>query len=323
MPFDFVVEGFMERCNFGLGGGDFVVPGGDYDRVVLSGVGRIEISGDADNKHRDLTVTSVTGAEDPIVTITGSDAQVDGLDLDGISPAGDAVLIDTTRGRIDRLRVDTTRGGVVFGVGADDNQGTDWSIACGSATDNTYDAVTFADNGVGTGANRNAIANLNVSSLDPGVTDPRYGLVFAEFSGGNVVNGYRGTDLATGHVLDAGVRNIVTPEHTLAASQGGLLSVGAGTSRMPLDHPGEIINVRAMVDTAPSGGPATIDVNVNTTSVFAGGSEPTIADGTNDSGDNRPDAAATFAAGDYLRVDVDAANLAADLVVLIRVRQYT
>jgi hypothetical protein len=323
MPFDFVVSGYMNRCNFALGGGDFLVPGGSYDQVVLAGVGRIEISGDPDNRHRDLTVTSVSGTEDPIVTITGDKAQVDGLDLDGISPVGDAVAVDSTRGRIDRLHIDTTRGGVVFSAGADDNQGTDWSIACGSAADDTYDAVTFADNGVDTGANRNALANLNVSSLDPGVTDPRYGLVFAEFSGANVINGYRATDLASGFVLDAGPLNIVTPEHELDSSQAGSLTIGAGLMQRPMRYAGEIVNVRARVSTAPSGSPAVIDVNVNGTSVFAGGSEPSIAAGSNDSGDNRPDAAATFSAGDYLTVDVDAANSAADLVVSVRVREYT
>ncbi len=91
----------------------------------------------------------------------------------------------------------------------------------------------------------------------------------------------------------------------LAFGKTGTLSVGTGTSRQPIIVPGDIIAVRAMVATAPTGSSLIVDVHKNGTTIFTTqGNRPTISAGSNDSGNEIPDVVGLLA-GDYLTIDID------------------
>lgn len=106
----------------------------------------------------------------------------------------------------------------------------------------------------------------------------------------------------------------------LVFSHGGTLSTMTGASRYPINITGEVMDARAMVGTAPSGGSVVVDINRNGTSMF--GTKPTITTGTNDSGLVKPDTNFLLTAGQYLTVDIDTVTApAADLTVVVRVRR--
>lgn len=90
-------------------------------------------------------------------------------------------------------------------------------------------------------------------------------------------------------------------------SLAGTLTVGAGVLRLPILAACRCSLVRAAVATAPTGAAVIVDVNKNGTTIFTTqGNRPTIAAASTMSAAATPDAAAsTFAAGDYITVDVD------------------
>lgn len=104
----------------------------------------------------------------------------------------------------------------------------------------------------------------------------------------------------------------------------GTLAVQTGKSRIYTEGNYWVESVRASVDTAPTGATILVDVNKNGTTIYTSqGARPTIVAGTNSALGNTP-AVTTFAAGDYLTVDVDQIGstvAGADLTVTIRLRR--
>lgn len=104
----------------------------------------------------------------------------------------------------------------------------------------------------------------------------------------------------------------------------GTLADATGKSRIYMEQACVVETVRAAVGTAPLGGNEIIDVNRNGTTIYTTqANRPTIAASGN-SALGGAAANATFAAGDYLTVDVDAdgtaTTRAADLAVTVRMR---
>jgi hypothetical protein len=104
----------------------------------------------------------------------------------------------------------------------------------------------------------------------------------------------------------------------------GALTAGAGVLRYPLPFAAEVVQVDLHVNTAPTGADLILDINKNGTTVFTDQSKrpkvlattfaatpvkvtPGVAAGANVPGIPVPSATpvATFAAGDYITVDVD------------------
>lgn len=104
----------------------------------------------------------------------------------------------------------------------------------------------------------------------------------------------------------------------------GNLTVQAGKSRIYVENASVIESVRASVNTAPAGGPVTVDVNLNGTSIYGTqANRPNIIAGANTALGGAPTSTAV-AAGQYITVDVDAigtTTAGADLTVVIRLRR--
>jgi hypothetical protein len=85
----------------------------------------------------------------------------------------------------------------------------------------------------------------------------------------------------------------------------GTLVVGTGAARFYFPRPITIVDIEVSVGTAPTGASVIFDVNKNGTTIFTTqGNRPTIAVSTNTDLSSTPDIT-TYAAGDYMTVDVD------------------
>lgn len=93
---------------------------------------------------------------------------------------------------------------------------------------------------------------------------------------------------------------------TFTLSANGALTVGAGKDRWIAPFSGEILNVIAVVGTAPTGGDLILDIDKDGTTVFTTqANRPTIPAGATESPVSaRPDVT-TFAAGDVISLGVD------------------
>lgn len=102
----------------------------------------------------------------------------------------------------------------------------------------------------------------------------------------------------------------------------GTLTLSTGSVRFVLPYACTIVDVRAIVNTQPTGASIKVDVNKNGTTIFTTqANRPNIAVSTNLSGTAVPDVTA-LAAGDYLTVDVDQIGSTipgADLTVVVTV----
>jgi len=109
----------------------------------------------------------------------------------------------------------------------------------------------------------------------------------------------------------------------LAIKYAGTFTTGIGATRLYNDTgvTWTIIACRAFVETAPSGGAVTVDVNKNGTTVFTTqANRPSISSGNLTSGKVTNMNVTSVADGDYITVDVDvttapAANLTATVTV--------
>lgn len=136
---------------------------------------------------------------------------------------------------------------------------------------------------------------------------------------------YAKTDGKTYTKDDAGNERLLT--HAVEAytfSVTGAVTVATGKSRIYLEGSYTIETVRAAVNTAPTGAALIVDVNKNGTTIYTTQTaRPQIAVGANSATGNSP-AVTTFAAGDYITVDVDQIGstvAGSDLAVTIRLRR--
>lgn len=112
---------------------------------------------------------------------------------------------------------------------------------------------------------------------------------------------------------------------TLAFSRAGAMTVGAGVLRFPIKGGTfDIVSVAAMVNTAPTGSSAIIDVNKNGTTIYGTqGNRPTIAISAN-SATVGAHSVTSVTTGDYLTVDIDQIGstvAGSDLVVVVRLQR--
>lgn len=113
---------------------------------------------------------------------------------------------------------------------------------------------------------------------------------------------------------------------TISLRSGGTLTAATGKDRVNMPFAGEVVSVRAVVGTAPTGAALLVDLNKNGTTMFT--TQPNrvtvpIA-GTVPVAGAVPDVK-TFAAGDVLSIDVDqigSGTAGADLVVSVLVKMY-
>lgn len=108
-------------------------------------------------------------------------------------------------------------------------------------------------------------------------------------------------------------------------SSAGVLTVKVGTNRFPIKGGTfQILNVAAMVGTAPTGAAVIVDVNKNGTTIYTTqANRPTVAVSTN-SAVVGAHAVTTVTDGDYLTVDVDQIGstvAGSDLTVVIRIQR--
>lgn len=105
--------------------------------------------------------------------------------------------------------------------------------------------------------------------------------------------------------LPAGVTMNGLPAFCQVFTIPGTLVVGTGAARFYFARPVTILDIEVAVGTQPTGASAIFDVNKNGTTIFTTqGNRPTIAVSTNTDLASTPDVT-TYAAGDYMTVDVD------------------
>lgn len=112
---------------------------------------------------------------------------------------------------------------------------------------------------------------------------------------------------------------------TFVFTKQGSLSVASGVSRLYLDESYVIYQVRASVNTAPTGASIIVDVNKNGTTIFTTQSRrPTIAASGFTATNGTPIEVTALAAGDYLTIDIDQVGSTipgSDLTVNVRLRR--
>lgn len=98
---------------------------------------------------------------------------------------------------------------------------------------------------------------------------------------------------------------VPNPDLVATFAQPGVLNTGLGSSKFRMPFAGSIISVVSSVGTAPASQSLICDLNKNGTTVFTTqANRPSIAASATVSAVKVPDVT-TFAAGDYLTVDID------------------
>lgn len=120
------------------------------------------------------------------------------------------------------------------------------------------------------------------------------------------------------------VKNLLAlyPREPIQFVMSGTLTTKVGDYRVYMDKACTVDSVTISVNTAPSGGTVIVDVNRNGTTIYGTQTNrPTIAS-TGFTANGGAASNGTFAAGDYLTVDVDAVTApAANLTVYVRMRR--
>ncbi len=184
----------------------------------------------------------------------------------------------------------------------------------GQDLDNTYDGILVT----GDSNNNDIHGNKIVSQV---TTSPRYGINIATSTADDNRIGDNDygvlTDYGTFPLNDLGTGTKFPTARTADMSQAGTLSTGAGVARYPIHEPSIMLDGFPTVGTAPSGGPVTVDLNKNGTTMYATATNPSVASGANMGTAAKADQT-TFVAGDEIRLDLDAVNGAADLTCVVR-----
>lgn len=127
------------------------------------------------------------------------------------------------------------------------------------------------------------------------------------------------SDLIT--AIGADIKALYRTKEVFSLSRPGTLVVAAGTARLYLSGGYTLSDYRVSVGTAPTGASLIVDINKNGTTIFTTqANRPTIA-ASGFLGSTTAPAVTTFAAGDYITIDVDQVGstvAGADLVVVLR-----
>ena len=126
-------------------------------------------------------------------------------------------------------------------------------------------------------------------------------------------------DLIT--AIGADIKALYRTKEVFPLSRPGTLVVAAGTARLYLSGNYTLADYRVSVGTAPTGANLIVDINKNGTTIFTTqGNRPTVTAGGNLASTTAPDVT-TFAAGDYITIDVDQIGstvAGADLTIVLR-----
>lgn len=182
----------------------------------------------------------------------------------------------------------------------------------GSLMANTYDGVYVEQGSEVVMSGNKIIPNEFVST--------RYGINIGASSSDCRVGDNDYSDITTygTHPLnDAGTATKYPTAARAALGVPGTLSVGTGLALWPFAEAAIMIDAQATAGGAPSGGPVTVDVNKNGTTMYGTATNPAVADGNN-VGTKAPTDPTIMAEDDYLSVDLDAVNGATDLTVIVR-----
>jgi parallel beta-helix repeat protein len=130
----------------------------------------------------------------------------------------------------------------------------------------------------------------------------------------NVINGV----LEAGPVFESKFTTTTSTFH-----QGGVLTTGVGTFKLPWTTSGTITGVRAAAGIAPVGADIIVDVNKNGTSIFSALNQPRVPAGSTVGAEATTIASPNLVSGDYLTVDIDqigSSTPGTDLVVVVEWR---
>ena len=106
-------------------------------------------------------------------------------------------------------------------------------------------------------------------------------------------------------VIDSTTQETLNPEvKTYSLYESGSLSVGAIPFKIPFTVPGNIVDIKMAIGTAPTGADVIVDVLKNGTSIFPTSPKPSIADGAVVGDDFTPDTT-EMSRGDYLTFEID------------------
>lgn len=121
-----------------------------------------------------------------------------------------------------------------------------------------------------------------------------------------------------------GVESVLNDTETFVWALSGVMTTRTGLQGLPLGTSYRLVEVRARINTAPTGLALVVDVNKNGTTIYGTqANRPTIAIGGN-AATGGTASVTTFAAGDVLTVDVDQVGstvAGSDLVVAIRLQR--
>lgn len=126
-------------------------------------------------------------------------------------------------------------------------------------------------------------------------------------------------DLIT--AIGADIKALKRIQEVFPMSRPGALTVAAGQARLYLSGGYTLVDYRVSVGTAPTGASLIVDINKNGTTLFTTqANRPTITATNRLASTTAPDVT-TFAAGDYITIDVDQIGstvAGSDLVVILR-----
>ena len=209
--------------------------------------------------------------------------------------------------------------GIILGDGARNNHVANNVIWINADDADVYDGIHLK-----TDADDNTIL-LNRIYAESGLAG-RYGVNVADSGCNDNIVKYNEIDATnlTAAYNDAGTATVFVDADVLAAvvkhdnfNQAGALSVGSGAIRYYTQTDRTITGCYAMVSGAPSGSAAIFDVNIDgTTAYTTQGNRPTVAAAGYLSTVTVPDVTA-WDTGSYLTIDVDAANSATDLILVV------
>jgi hypothetical protein len=116
---------------------------------------------------------------------------------------------------------------------------------------------------------------------------------------------FQNTNDGRPYIWDAGRWLACDSQETFTFTASGVLTVRTGVSRQYLDGTYAFVSARASANTAPTGAALIVDMNKNGTTIFTTQSNrPQIAVSTNTNLSSTAQVT-TFAAGDYITVDID------------------